>query len=716
MIYWDKRGRFLLGVKNVIILVMEEIGKKLKNIISNLYNLDVEPSVTEAPKNFQADFSSNVAMAISKQVGKKPREVAEEIVTEFKKDSGFEVEIAGPGFLNFRTSDEYFETKIADYCDNFMKNISQDEYSGQTVVCEFSDPNPFKVLHVGHLYTSIVGDSISRLIEFAGGKVIRANFGGDVGLHVAKTLYSVIKNREDTADINVIARNYVSGTQAYDDDETAHAEITDLNKKIYEISKNGAKYYGLNPDGSKLGEGFGETDGGDKNTISENQSESGVNEKKTSANSSEKDSAGSEEKSPADSGEEADDYVTIDGKKIATAKVAELYFRGRTVSYKYFEDFYAKIGVKFDKYYPESTVAERGLSEVKAHIGDVYEESDGAIVYKGEKDGLHTRVFINKNGLPTYETKDIGLLFTKNDDWHFDKSIVITGNDIIDYMKVVLTSVSKYAPGLVEKTIHLTHGNVRLPGNEKMSSRKGNFIKAVDILNEVDDEMKKMKTEKDSGVSSVVESADAEGVKNSVETDTGKSNVAADSENTTGAATDSEESKANRRLEKAIDAGEREQDELIEEKISLAAIKYAFLKYKIGGNIIFDAKESISMTGNSGPYLQYSAVRAAKIIGNLLKNGVSSKKDDWKLTENERNLIKKLLMYPEELKVAISEFSPSKLCTYLYETAQEFSRFYETTKVAGSEYEFERGQIVLAYLKTLTHGLSLLGIEVPERM
>jgi arginyl-tRNA synthetase len=122
------------------------------------------------------------------------------------------------------------------------------------------------------------------------------------------------------------------------------------------------------------------------------------------------------------------------------------------------------------------------------------------------------------------------------------------------------------------------------------------------------------------------------------------------------------------------------------------------------------------MTGNSGPYLQYSAVRASKIIGNLLKDGVSSKKDDWELTERERELIKKIIAYPEELKSVISELAPNKLCTYLYELAQEFSRFYETTKVAGSEYEFERGQIVLAYLKVLTHGLGLLGIEVPERM
>jgi len=559
---------------------MEEIKQKLKEIISKLYQLDFEPNITEAPKNFNADYSTNLAMAISKTVGKNPREIAEEIIKELSETTkNISAEIAGPGFLNFKTSDEYFKTEIAKISDNFSETIAQDEYKNQTIICEFSDPNPFKVLHVGHLYTSIVGDSISRLIEFSGGKVIRANFGGDVGLHVAKTLYSVMKNGEDTNDIEKIAKNYVEGTKAYEEDETAHAEITKLNQTIYAVAKSGSDF---NYENSEL------------------------------------------------------------------EKIAKLYWTGRETSYNYFKDFYSKIGVKFDKYYPESTVAERGLEEVKKH-SDVYEESDGAIVYKGEKDGLHTRVFINKNGLPTYEAKDVGLIFTKYDDYKFDKSIVITGNDIIDYMKVVLTSISKYAPELTEKTLHLTHGNVRLPGNEKMSSRKGNFLKAIDVLNAVNDALKN-------------------------------------------------------------------EHETSDEKVSLGATKYAFLKYKIGGDIIFDPKESVKMTGNSGPYLQYSAVRASKIIGNLLKDGVSAKNESWELSERERELIKKIISYPDELKATIKELSPNKLCNYLYELAQEFSRFYETTKVAGSEFEFERGQIVLAYLKVLTHGLSLLGIEVPERM
>ncbi len=558
---------------------MEDIKNKLKVAISEVFGIDVDANVTEAPKNFDADYSTNVAMQICKQVSKNPREVAEEIIKALA-DSGYDIEIAGPGFLNFKSSDEYFKTKIADFGDKFLENISQDEYSGKTVICEFSDPNPFKVLHVGHLYTSIVGDSISRLVEFAGGKVVRANFGGDVGLHVAKTLYAVMKNDADTSDIETIAKCYVEGTRDYEEDEAAHEEITRLNAMIYAIAASGPDFK----------------------------------------------------------------YEDVEKEKIS-----KLYWKGREVSYDYFKNFYARIGVKFDKYYPESTVASRGLKEVKAHVGDVYEESDGAIVYKGEKDGLHTRVFINKNGLPTYEAKDVGLIFTKFDDYNFDKSIVITGNDIIDYMKVVLTSISKYAPELVERTLHLTHGNVRLPGNEKMSSRKGNFLKAVDVLQAVNEAL-----------------------------------------NTVHGSLD--------------------------EKVSLGATKYAFLKYKVGGNIIFEPEESVKMTGNSGPYLQYSAVRAAKIIGNLLKDGVSSAKDSWELTERERELIKKIIAYPNELKDTIRELAPNKLCTYLYELAQEFSRFYETTKVAGSEYEYERGQIVLAYLKVLTHGLGLLGIEVPERM
>ena len=568
---------------------MQEIREQLKNAIKNLYGLDFEPEVTPSPANIPADYSTNAPLKLAKELHKSPMAISEELSNVLQQ----ELTITPPGFINFTLSDDYLSSKLSNLNKDFTQQISSDKFAGKTVICEFSDPNPFKVLHVGHLYTSVVGDSISRLFEYAGANVIRADFGGDVGLHVAKTMY--ILQQKDIKDLTIedIAKCYVEGTAAYDDDEEAHQKITDLNKEIYKIN-------------------------------SEN---------------------------------------------IHGTPLSDLYWRGRELSYDYFKNFYATIGLIFDKFYPESTVASLGLEKVKAELEKgVYEESNGAVIFNGEKYGLHTRVFINKEGVPTYETKDVGLIFTKWQDYHFDKSVVITGNEQLEYMKVVLKSVEQYAPDLVEKTSHLTHGLVKLPGNVKMSSRKGNFLKAVDVLDMVKSALESEYNSKD-------------------------------------------------------------------EKVSLAATKYAFLKYKMGGNIIFDPKESVKMTGNSGPYLLYSAVRAKKILVSVKDTfeehnrqrgdyGATEARNDGPegafresiFTDTERNLIKKILEYKDVLSESVSEMAPHKVANYLYELAQEFSRFYENCQVAGSDEEESRAMIVKVYLDTMTHGLNILGINIPEEM
>lgn len=551
---------------------MDQIKDILTNIIHNLFsvpeNFSVE--VTPAPEleangDFRADFATNVAMKLAGILHKNPREVAESLTSELSKSlEGIKTEIAGPGFINFMLPDEYFKQNIAKLYADLDKNISCDEYSGKIVVTEFSDPNPFKVLHIGHLYTSIMGESISRLIEFAGGTVHRVNFGGDVGLHVAKTLYALEKKGLDSFTIEDIASCYVEGTRAYEEDESAKQTIVDLNKEIYAISE----------------------------------------------------------------------------QNLHDSKLANDYWHGRELSYQYFDDFYARLGVKFEKYYPESAVASLGLNTVKSHP-EVYQESNGALVFKGEDYGLHTRVFVNAEGLPTYESKDVGLLFQKNEDYHFDESVVITGNDIIDYMKVVLKSIEQYAPDLVAKTRHITHGNVRLPGNEKMSSRKGNFIRAIDILDEV-------------------------------------------------------EAKAGTKI------------------IADAAIKYSLLKYKIGGNIEFNIDESVSLTGNSGPYLQYSAVRANKILASISTKPAIE--HPWTLSPAELALSKKFLSYKVVLADAVKEKAPHLVANYLFDLAQEFSRFYETCRVKDDPLESERLTLVAVFAKIMQHGLNILGIIIPEEM
>jgi arginyl-tRNA synthetase len=151
--------------------------------------------------------------------------------------------------------------------------------------------------------------------------------------------------------------------------------------------------------------------------------------------------------------------------------------------------------------------------------------------------------------------------------------------------------------------------------------------------------------------------------------------------------------------------------------VVLAALRYAFLKYKMGGDIIFDPKESVAMTGNSGVYLLYSTVRAKKVLQRV-GNSASQSNDTVANSETSfvRKLSKKIVQYQDVLKEAVAEKAPNKICAYLFELAQEFSRFYENVKVIGNENEAELIVVVQAYTNVMEHGLGLLGIEVPEEM
>jgi arginyl-tRNA synthetase len=580
-----------------------------------LFAVDVTVELTR-PEAQHGDYATNVALQLSKQLGKNPREIGEALAEKLRGDVRLAaVEVAGPGFINLRLTDQ-----------KLTESLHQPQprpLQGQTIVTEYSDPNPFKVLHAGHFYTSVVGDAISNILQTSGAQVHRVNFGGDVGLHVGKTMWAIVRelggeHPEKLADIpeaersEWMARCYVAGTNAYEDDEAARGEIIALNKRVYQLHSD------------------------------------------------------SDHDSP----------------------FAQLYWTCRQWSYDYFDAFYRQIGSGFERYYPESQTAGVGLAVVKEQLAKgVFEESDGAVIFDGEKFGLHTRVFVNGEGLPTYEAKDVGLSMKKWEDYHFDSSVIITGNDIVEYMKVVLKAIEQFEPNLAQRTRHITHGNVKLAGGVKMSSRKGNFLRAVDVIDEA-----------------AVANREA----------TGQENVST----------------------------------------VLAAIKYSFLKNRIGGDIIFDPKESVALEGNSGPYLQYAHARARSILAKYqapstndqtnskseipnahakvetvilndseesfvpegdLSTPLRSAQDDT-LQLGERLLTRKLTEYPEVIQKAMQELMPHHICTYLYELAQEFNRFYEKNRVIGDDREALRLSLVETYADTLKTGLELLGIHAPERM
>lgn len=553
----------------------QELEAVVAATVQTLFDVTVKVDLSRPDPQF-GDYATNVALQLAKQVNKNPHEVAEQVTDALRERLGEtvrEMTIAGPGFINIVLSD----TSLLALANATSKKTLE----GKQVVTEYSDPNPFKVLHAGHIYTSVVGDAISNLLEHAGAEVHRVNFGGDVGLHVGKTMWAILEELageypEKLAAIPEAERSewlatcYVHGTAAYEDNEAAKAQIIDLNKRVYQL--------------------FTQHD--------------------------------------------------------HDSPFAQIYWTCRQWSYDYFDAFYARIGTTFEKYYPESQTAPIGLATVQEQLANgVFEKSDGAIVFDGEKYGLHTRVFINSHGLPTYEAKDVGLIMTKWKDYHFDKSVVITGNDIVEYMKVVLKSIEQFAPDLAQRSVHLTHGNVKLAGGVKMSSRKGNIFRAIDVLY-----------------------------------------AAADANHTLTGRND--------------------------EQAELGAVKYAFLKQRIGADIIYDPKESVSLEGNSGPYLQYAHARARSI----LKKASSGETALPELEDGERSLLRKLSEYVEVIDRATAELLPHHICTYLYELAQVFNRFYEHNRVVGDKRQAVRLQLVQRYADTLQSGLELLGIAAPDSM
>jgi arginyl-tRNA synthetase len=174
---------------------------QIKNLIkSALQNLGIEDGgfAVEHPEDFKnGDYSTNVAMAHAKKLSMNPRELAEKISLELEKNKIKEIEkieIAGPGFINFYLTAEFFATQTAEIFAS-GKNFGQNStLSGKKVMVEYTQPNPFKPFHIGHLMSNAIGESLSRIVEFSGAKTIRANYQGDVGPHVAKAIYGLMQN------------------------------------------------------------------------------------------------------------------------------------------------------------------------------------------------------------------------------------------------------------------------------------------------------------------------------------------------------------------------------------------------------------------------------------------------------------------------------------------------------------------------------------------
>ncbi len=182
------------------------------------------------------DYSTNVALILAKKINKNPIETANLIKDKIGSNNLFkEVKVAGPGFVNFFVADKIF----IDNLENINKNYGRGKLlKDRKIVIDYTDPNPFKEFHIGHLMSNAIGESLSRIFEFQGAKIKRVCYQGDVGLHVAKAIWAILKNNVEPKNIaiEILGQMYAAGNLAYENDGQAKMEINEINKKIYDRS------------------------------------------------------------------------------------------------------------------------------------------------------------------------------------------------------------------------------------------------------------------------------------------------------------------------------------------------------------------------------------------------------------------------------------------------------------------------------------------------
>jgi arginyl-tRNA synthetase len=605
--------------------------------------------ILERPADMhRGDFSTSIALVLSKKASKSPLALAIEFVDVLREKNLTnigKIEVAGPGFINFYVSRNVIKEEIlkiltqVDSYGNEVRLINKEattqvgELVRQKIAYEYTDPNPFKAFHIGHLMANTIGESLARIAETQGAEVRRFCYQGDVGRHVALTLWGL---RLMTIEKDGIVSKITHRKEFLPDVSIPLSERVAFFGKAYALGAT--EYKRVEDESKKAGQ----------------ITEAGI------ANSPE--------------------YLKVDGevqeinKKIydrSDDEINEIYDMGKEWSLEHFEELYAILGTQFDQYFFESASSKEGLRIVRENTTpqgkSIFEESNDAIIFPGEKYGLHTRVFVTRQGLPTYDGKEIGLAPMKYAAFPYDIGVTVTANEQDDFFKVSMQAIGLLYPELAHKIKHISHGMLRLTTG-KMSSRTGDVITGEALL------------------TSMIDFA----------------------------------------LEKMKDRDmEKEEKEKYARYIAVAAIKYTVLRQTIGKDIVFDPEKALSFEGDSGPYLQYACVRAKSVLEKAQREGIHEEVDTTDSTILESETYDKLtylesylVRFTESLERAYTEESPHIIANYLMDLAAAFNSFYASVPIVKID-EFEsryKVAVVRAFSIVMKNGLRVLGIQVPAKM
>ena len=348
-------------------------------------------------------------------------------------------------------------------------------------------------------------------------------------------------------------------------------------------------------------------------------------------------------------------------------EVRALWARMNEWVYAGFDETYKRMGVSFDKIYYESNTYLEGKSEVEKGLasGQFYRREDGSVWADLTKDGLDEKLLLRSDGTSVYMTQDIGTAKLRFQDFPIDKMVYVVGNEQEYHFKVLSILLDRLGFPFGKELVHFSYGMVELP-NGKMKSREGTVVDADDLMDKMVEDAKEISKDKVNTLQGITED----------------------------------------------EANE------IARKVGLGALKYFILKVDPRKNMLFNPAESIDFNGNTGPFIQYTYARIQSVLRKAGSQNIEVSTSQH-LEEKELALIQRLTEYPQIVRNAGDNFSPAVICNYAYDLACDFNSFYHDLSILNEPDEAKKAlRLLLAknVAKVLQSAMSLLGIEMPERM
>ncbi len=511
------------------------------------------------------------------------------------------------GFLNLTVADSYWVDLLTDQYNN--PEFGKKEKNGKVVVVEYASPNTNKPLHLGHLRNIFLGWSVSEILQAAGYTIHKTCIANDRGIHICKSM--------------VAWKHFANGATPQSTGTKGDHLVGDyyvmfgneLKKQVATLVDNGMS-----------------KEDAEKNAPIMKEAQ----------------------------------QMLVDWEA-GKPEVMKLWKEMNSWVYEGFDTTYKRIGVSFDKMYYESDTYLLGKKLVAEGLekGVFYKKEDNSVWVDLTADGLDEKIVQRKDGTAVYITQDIGLAIQKYEEYKYNSSIYVVGDEQNYHFKVLKLICEKLGLPSSEGIYHLSYGMVELPTG-RMKTREGTVVDADDIMEEMVN-VARQKTEELGKVSGFTE----------------------------------------------------EELSTLYNTIGLGALKFFILRVDPKKRMIFNPEESIDFHGFTASFVQFSHARAKAILRNEDANAGYVFAAPLGLLPSEKELLLLLEQYPSVIEQAAAEYNPSAVINYCYELARTFNSFVTEHRVLKAESE-DKKQLRLRLCRmtsgVIASGMRLTGIDVPERM